>query len=61
MDSIDALAQAIREFEGGVVIVSHDFRKPIYCRNGTADLNYPNDTYNRTHIPGRRRIVGGCG
>lgn len=26
MDSIDALAQAIREFEGGVVIVSHDFR-----------------------------------
>ncbi|PAL62621.1 hypothetical protein CEJ83_21025, partial [Acinetobacter baumannii] len=26
MSSIDALAQAIREFEGGVVIVSHDFR-----------------------------------
>ncbi|TFK63459.1 P-loop containing nucleoside triphosphate hydrolase protein [Pluteus cervinus] len=26
MDSIDALASAIREFEGGVVIVSHDFR-----------------------------------
>ncbi|KAF8637019.1 hypothetical protein AX17_003103 [Amanita inopinata Kibby_2008] len=26
MDSIDALAQAIKEFEGGVVIVSHDFR-----------------------------------
>lgn len=27
MASIDALAQAIKEFEGGVVIVSHDFRK----------------------------------
>ncbi|TFY60973.1 hypothetical protein EVG20_g7231 [Dentipellis fragilis] len=26
MSSIDALARAIREFEGGVVIVSHDFR-----------------------------------
>ncbi|TFK20577.1 P-loop containing nucleoside triphosphate hydrolase protein [Coprinopsis marcescibilis] len=26
MMSIDALAQAIKEFEGGVVIVSHDFR-----------------------------------
>lgn len=26
MNSIDALAKAIKEFEGGVVIVSHDFR-----------------------------------
>ncbi len=26
MASIDALAIAIKEFEGGVVIVSHDFR-----------------------------------
>jgi ATP-binding cassette subfamily F protein 2 len=26
MVSIDALATAIKEFEGGVVIVSHDFR-----------------------------------
>lgn len=26
MASIDALATAIKEFEGGVVIVSHDFR-----------------------------------
>ena len=26
MMSIDALARAIKEFEGGVVIVSHDFR-----------------------------------
>ena len=27
MASIDALAKAIKEFEGGVVIVSHDFRE----------------------------------
>jgi ATP-binding cassette subfamily F protein 2 len=27
MVSIDALARAIKEYEGGVVIVSHDFRK----------------------------------
>ena len=26
MSSIDALADAIKEYEGGVVIVSHDFR-----------------------------------
>ena len=26
MGSIDALAKAIKEYEGGVVIVSHDFR-----------------------------------
>jgi hypothetical protein len=26
MTSIDALARAIKEYEGGVVIVSHDFR-----------------------------------
>ena len=32
MESIDALAKAIKEFEGGVVIVSHDFRTylPFY-------------------------------
>ena len=29
MGSIDALARAIKEFPGGVVIVSHDFRMPL--------------------------------
>lgn len=32
MSSIDALAQAIKGFEGGVVIVSHDFRKFAVAR-----------------------------
>lgn len=31
MASIDALAQAIKEYEGGVVIVSHDFRECLFC------------------------------
>jgi ATP-binding cassette, subfamily F, member 2 len=30
MESIDALAKAIKEFEGGVVIVSHDFREYFF-------------------------------
>ena len=29
MGSIDALARAIKEFPGGVVIVSHDFRAQL--------------------------------
>lgn len=32
MGSIDALARAIKEFEGGVVIVSHDFRTLSFLR-----------------------------
>ena len=42
MASIDALAVAIKEFEGGVVIVSHDFRKsPIRepCRRTFTDAH----------------------
>ena len=31
MASIDALARAIKEYEGGVVIVSHDFREFFSC------------------------------
>lgn len=30
MTSIDALAKAIKEYEGGVVIVSHDFRAYLF-------------------------------
>jgi ATPase subunit of ABC transporter with duplicated ATPase domains len=42
MESIDALAKAIKEFEGGVVIVSHDFREfsfPVVFGLG-GDLTY---------------------
>lgn len=42
METIDALAEAINEFEGGMILVSHDFRlinqvaKEIWiCENGT--------------------------
>jgi ATP-binding cassette subfamily F protein 2 len=31
MESIDSLAKAIKEFSGGVVIVSHDFRMSLGC------------------------------
>lgn len=34
MASIDALAKAIKEFEGGAVIVSHDFRSYISRNSG---------------------------
>ena len=42
METIDALADAIKEFEGGMILVSHDFRlinqvaKEIWiCEKGT--------------------------
>jgi len=38
MASIDALALAIKEFEGGVVIVSHDFRTSAPLRFDLAPL-----------------------
>ena len=34
MTSIDALARAIKEFDGGVVIVSHDFREHLFGNLG---------------------------
>lgn len=35
MDSIDALARALREFKGGIVIVSHDQQfLDAVCREG---------------------------
>lgn len=41
MASIDALARAIKEYEGGVVIVSHDFRTYIakYPRPNVSDIS----------------------
>jgi len=39
MESIDALATAIKEFEGGVVIVSHDFRTDVSILSYMLPLN----------------------
>ena len=39
MGSIDALAKAIKEFEGGVVIVSHDFRT-LSCSSLSALMHW---------------------
>ena len=40
MTSIDALATAIKEFEGGVVIVSHDFRTLEFTRLTFSEVAY---------------------
>ena len=40
MESIDALARAIKEFEGGVVIVSHDFRMSIISLFLSSSFHY---------------------
>ena len=41
MSSIDALATAIKEYEGGVVIVSHDFRTFRCPSHGHIGFNHP--------------------
>ena len=55
MASIDALARAIKEYEGGVVIVSHDFRKfyPPICPSPSFDTPHP--------LLARRQARGVCG
>ncbi len=59
MMSIDALATAIKEFEGGVVIVSHDFRTLNQSPSVTYCLHIYVDS--RAHLASCRRIVGGEG
>jgi hypothetical protein len=65
MSSIDALAEAIKLFEGGVVIVSHDFRE--WTRRGGCLARAAPRLYGwltlmcRTHLASRRGSVGGQG
>jgi len=55
MGSIDALALAIKEFEGGVVIVSHDFRMSHTRKLYVNLANF----FCRLDFPGCRRALGG--
>ena len=58
MASIDALARAIKEYEGGVVIVSHDFRAYLRLLHiAPQDLIF----VIRSDLPGRRGALGGQG
>jgi hypothetical protein len=56
MGSIDALARAIKEFEGGVVIVSHDFRMSLFFIDSSQlSSSYPF----RSDLASRRGAMGG--
>lgn len=59
MESIDALAKAIKEFEGGVVIVSHDFRAFLLSVDFITAVLI--NILRRSYFPGRRRAVGSGG
>lgn len=56
MESIDALALAIKEFEGGVVIVSHDFRTCLSISRNRDLTQFP---LRRVDFSSRRRTLGG--
>ena len=58
MNSIDALARAIKEYEGGVVIVSHDFR--TFPRL-VAWIYHVQRPLSRFNLTSSQRTVGGKG
>lgn len=63
MGSIDALALAIKEFEGGVVIVSHDFRAyraDYFAHYLVLIMCFP-FSWTRSHFASRRRSLGSQG
>jgi len=59
MESIDALALAIKEFEGGVVIVSHDFRTSGPLRFVLAPLTSYFSRVARSYQSSGGRAMGG--
>lgn len=61
MGSIDALALAIKEFEGGVVIVSHDFRTYHVVLSLVFRLAKPVHFVFRSHFASRGRSLGSQG
>jgi len=58
MESIDALARAIKAFEGGVVIVSHDFREPLVSCAYRSSLPNGHYLHYRPDFTSRRRALG---
>lgn len=63
METIDALADAIKEFEGGMILVSHDFRlinqvaKEIWiCEKGTVTKWKGDIIAYKEHL--KRQIMG---
>ena len=59
MALLDALTRAIKEYEGGVVIISHDFRT-LYVVQLQSRRVYTNNAFT-SDLVGRRGPVGGQG
>lgn len=57
MESIDSLAKAIKEFSGGVVIVSHDFRMSLGCGHLGGGANDQDLSRKSQKIYGRSRTT----
>merc|ERR1711885_49639 len=63
VDAVDGLAKAIREFDGGVVLVSHDFRlidqvaNEIWVCEDKGIRKYTGDIHQCTRFPWTNRQV----
>ena len=59
MESIDLLAQAVKEVKGGVVIVSHDFREFFPVIFGLTNWHFGSWTYRFNQSSCRGALGGG--